>query len=104
MAVEFPENSFYGHAYYDDYRCGYESCADYQFENGKLHFEFIESENGNGSCPECGEQIVCFDEFIENKTYCCEDCDIEVTAEEMFDGVLPVKKVIDLINVDGELK
>ena len=41
LAVEFPENSFYGHAYYDDYQCGYESCADYQFDNGKLHMEFF---------------------------------------------------------------
>lgn len=104
LAVEFPNNSFYGHAYYDDYRCGYESCADYQFENGKLHMELIESENGNGYCPECGEQLVCFDEFNPDETYHCDDCDIDVSAEDMFEGVLPVKTVVDLQAIDGELK
>lgn len=104
LAVEFPENSFYGHAYYDDYQCAYESCADYQFDNGKLHMELFESENGNGFCPECGEQLVCFDEFNPDETYHCEDCDIDVSAEDMFEGVLPVRKVIELQVVDGELR
>ena len=69
-----------------------------------LHMELFESENGNGFCPECGEQLVCFDEFNPDETYHCEDCDIDVSAEDMFEGVLPVRKVIELQVVDEELK
>lgn len=90
VAQAIPDGSFYGHSFYDDDNCGYESCADYQYENGVLTVKTIESENGHGCCPECGEQIVCFDEFDPEKKYFCEDCDSELSAEDMFDGILPV--------------
>ena len=104
LAVEFSNNCFYGHAYYDDDQCGYQSCADYQFENGKLHIEIIESEEGDGYCPECGEQIVCFDEVAPEEYYHCDDCDADFAAEELFERNLPKKKVYDLCLIDGELK
>lgn len=44
----FPASVFYGHAYYDDPYCGYQSCAEYEFENGRLQVELFFSENGNG--------------------------------------------------------
>lgn len=96
LAQTFPKSEFYGHAYYDDERCGYETCADYEFENGKLFVEMIESPNGPGCCPECGEQLVCFDEFDPNETYHCDDCEMDVSAEDMFDGEIPIKTVINL--------
>ena len=89
VAQAIPDGSFYGHAFYDDDDYGYESCADYQYENGVLTVTTTESENGHGYCPECGEQIVCFDEFDPEKKYSCEDCDCDLSAEDMFDGVLP---------------
>lgn len=82
--------SFYGHAYFDDCCGGYQSCADYTYENGVLRVSVIESPNGNGLCPECGEQIVCFDEFDSSKKYYCEECDFEIEdCADMFDGELP---------------
>ena len=109
LASAFEDGSFYGHAYYFDSVCDYASCADYRFENGKLYLELIESENGNGICPECGQQIVCFDAFDASKTYHCDACDKDVSAEELFDGVLPVKKQLkqnmnSVLSVKKQLK
>ncbi len=92
VAQEISDGSFYGHAFYDDENCGYAFCADYQYESGVLTVMTIESENGHGYCPDCGEQIVCFDEFDTEKKYSCEGCDCELSADDMFDGTIPVKE------------
>lgn len=87
------ESEFYGHAFYDDLRCGYESCADYEYVSEALKITVIESQEGSGLCPECGEQIVCFDEYDSNEEYVCEKCGFKVeNHEDMFDGCLPTVK------------
>lgn len=96
IAKDLKESAFYGHAFYDDDRCGYESCADYNYENGYLKITIIESHNGHGMCPECGEQVVCFDEYDPNIDYVCDECGVEITNHlDMFDGVLPKVTVIE---------
>ena len=96
IAKELKESAFYGHAFYDADSCGYESCADYNYENGYLKITIIESHNGHGMCPECGEQVVCFDEYDPNTDYVCDECGVEVTNHlDMFDGVLPKVTVIE---------
>lgn len=91
VAEANPECEFYGHSFYDDENCGYESCADYKYSEHKLHIETIVSENGHGFCPDYGEQIVCFDEFDPDNKYYCDDCEIEISHEDLFDGCIPEK-------------
>ena len=96
IAKELKESAFYGHAFYDDDSCGYESCADYDYENGSLRITIIESLNGHGMCPECGERVVCFDEYDPNAEYVCDECGAEITNHlDMFDGVLPKVTAIE---------
>ena len=89
-------SSFYGHAFFADDYSAYESCADYEYENGVLKLTSIESPEGHGMCPECGEQVVCFDEYDPNAEYVCDECGVEITNHlDMFDGVLPKVTAIE---------
>lgn len=91
------ESTFYGHAFFDDDRSAYESCADYEYENGLLKLTMIISPEGHGVCPECEEQIVCFDEYDPNAEYECEECGCQVEKhEDMFFGKLPILKKHEL--------
>lgn len=98
IAKELKESAFYGHAFYDDDSCGYESCADYDYENGSLRITIIESLNGHGMCPECGEQVVCYDEYDPNAEYVCDECGAEIeNHNDMFGDVLPKVTTIEEI-------
>jgi hypothetical protein len=96
VANELKNCSFYGHAFYDDENCGYESCADYEYESGYLKITLIESPEGNGCCPECGEQIVCFDEYEPSEEYTCEECGAQINDHsDMFGGTLPTVTIYE---------
>ena len=89
-------SSFYGHAFFADDYSAYESCADYEYENGVLKLTSIESPEGHGMCPECDAQIVCFDEYDPNAEYVCDECGVKITNHlDMFDGVLPKVTAIE---------
>ena len=93
VAREIEKSNFYGHAYYDDMCGAYQSCADYEYEAGLLKIVMWESPEGNGFCPECEEQVVCFDEYDPDKTYVCEECGENIKNHaDMFGGILPVVK------------
>ncbi len=97
IAMELQNSTFYGHAFYDDERGGYQSCADYEYENGVLKIIVIVSLEGPGLCPECGETIVCFDEYNPTSEYVCKECGAKIqNHEDMFDGALPKTKVIEI--------
>ena len=97
IAKAIPSAEFYGHAFYDDDNCGYESCADYEYEKGLLKITVIESSEGHGLCPECEELVVCFDEYDAGEEYICEECGLKiVNHQEMFNGALPTKETIEI--------
>jgi hypothetical protein len=84
-------SSFYGHAFFADDYSAYESCADYEYENGVLKLTSIESPEGHGMCPECDAQIVCFDEYDPDTEYTCEECGTKIENHtDMFFGTLPI--------------
>ena len=77
-------------AWYYSCNCGYEASIEAKRDADTLNIKTIVSENGDGSCPECGEQVVCYDEYDPAETYYCPECGDELDHLEMFDGVLPV--------------
>lgn len=74
---------------YDSYNCAFMACVSASFENSTLTIKRVVSENGDGHCPECGEQVVFYDEYDPNKKYYCPECGEELNHLDMFDGELP---------------
>ena len=77
-------------AWYYSCNCGYEASIEAERDAEMLNIKTIVSENGDGCCPECGEQVVCYDEYDPAETYYCPECGDELDHLEMFGGVLPV--------------
>lgn len=77
-------------AWYYSCNCGYEASIEAERDAEMLNIKTIVSENGDGCCPECGEQVVCYDEYDPAETYYCPECGDELDHLEMFDGILPV--------------
>lgn len=77
-------------AWYESCNCGYSATIEAERSGNALNMRTVVSENGDGICPECYEQIVCYDEYDPDKTYFCPECGEELDHEKMFDGVLPV--------------
>lgn len=57
--------------------------------------------DGDGTCPECGEEVVDVDNFDPNKTYICPECGEEISASDLFDGFYNEEKTFEIVN--GEL-
>ena len=91
------EQKFEANAWYEDYGCGLEESIEAKRNDTSLNIRTVVSENGNGMCPECGEHIVCYDEYDPNETYYCPICGKELVHEEMFLGILPVTTLETLI-------
>ncbi len=77
-------------AWHNSCNCGYAATIEAERSSSALNMRTVVSENGDGFCEECGEQIVCYDEYDPDKTYFCPECGEELDHEKMFDGVLPV--------------
>ena len=80
---------FEAHAYYET-TCAWNATIDADRNANSLNMKTVVSVNGDGTCPECGETIVCFDEYDPNETYYCPECGDEIGHEEMFGGKPPV--------------
>lgn len=77
-------------AWYSSWKCGYQASIQAERDAEMLNIKTIVSENGDGCCPKCGEQVVCFDEYDFAETYCCPKCGDKIDHLAMFDGALPV--------------
>jgi hypothetical protein len=92
IATAQTASTFEAHGYYDSCNCGYVAEIEASFTNGTLNIKTIESGNEQGCCPECGEEIVDFNEYDPNKKYFCPECGEELDPYEMFDGLIPTVK------------
>ena len=81
---------FEANAWYESCNCGYSASIEAERRGSTLNLRTVVSENGDGICPECCEQIVCYDEYDPDETYYCPECGEEIDHEEMFGGELPV--------------
>ena len=73
--------------------CGAELWINAMYNNGSLTIEMVDGEEFEGCCPECGEVIVNFEDYDPNKKYYCDDCETELTEEELFPYGLPQRTV-----------
>lgn len=92
MAKELAKNdisSFELVAIIESYNCGLEAEVLANYKDNTLTIKKIYSDNGDGFCPECGEQVVIFDEYDPNEKYYCPECGEELDHSEMFGGYLP---------------
>ena len=77
-------------AWYESCNCAWSAQVTADRIDNTLNMRTVVSENGDGCCPECGVQIVCYDEYDPNETYYCPECGEEISHEDMFGGELPV--------------
>lgn len=92
------EGDFTAHAWHYSCNCGYQASVDASKRGNEVEITTIIAPNGDGYCPECGEQVVCFDEYDPNETYYCPECGDVLDHKEMFDGDIPTttKEVITI--------
>lgn len=91
IATELADEEFELDSWYFSCNCGYQSTIKATYKDGTLTINTIEAES-DGYCPECGEQIVCYDEYDPNETYYCPECGDELNHEDMFEDGLPTFK------------
>ena len=77
-------------AWYTSCNCGYGATIVAERDADTLNIKTIVTEYGDGICPECCVQVVCYDEYDPAETYYCPECGEELDHLEMFGGVLPV--------------
>ena len=73
-------------AWHNSCNCGYSATIEAERSGNALNMRTVVSENGDGFCEECGEQIVCYDEYDPDETYyagCLWSCDRR-NAKEKF--------------------
>lgn len=74
---------------FNSYNCAFMESVYANYDNSTLTIKRVVSENGDGHCPECREQVVFYDEYDPNEKYYCPECGEELDHLEMFDGILP---------------
>lgn len=91
----FNGNVFYASGYGD------EGSIEISYENSILRMRSIDYPNGRCEylcCEECGENIIPFDEYEENKIYICPECGEEIDLFEIYEEDKPVIEEI-IINI-----
>lgn len=78
----------------------YEAVHCFDKDNNTLRVEKM-GYDGDGSCSECGEEIVDVDNFDPTKTYICPECGEEIPASYLFGDFYKEDKTYEII--DGEL-
>ena len=68
---------------------GYEAYCDANYINGTLTIEYCASYDFSGSCDECGDFVVNWEDYDPEETYICPECGEVLTEERMFPDGLP---------------
>ena len=56
---------------------------------------------GIGCCPECSKEIVFADDYDPSETYYCEDCEMEINNEDLYNYFIKEEHIYEVVN--GEL-
>lgn len=81
--------TFKANTYHYSCNCGYQAYCNANYERGKLRIEACAAEDFYGSCDECGEFEIFYEDYDPNKTYICEECGKVLTEEDLFPYGVP---------------
>ena len=70
-------------------QCGFSALMHTVRNGNEVEIFSAESENGDGTCPDCGMPIVSYAEYDPNAVYCCPECGEELDHYDLFEGCLP---------------